>query len=287
MKECPNCKKLFTDDLFYCLYDGAALAPQHDEIDPSAPTEAAYNVGGSDPTQVLPSNPTEVQPDPVPVTERSIKIDLPKPDKQSKLPYVAIGALLAICAVLAVTLVVMNLDRFAPSPDPKAKIGNDARSSPNQSPAMTANTSQPANANAPVNSVKPANQPDSKPAPAMNPVGRWKGQWSTASGTLLDIVIDFSATPGNGVDGQIKWTMRSTVRPDKMDKIGLSAVEYVRGTYEPETGVILMSGYKKDDPDNVLVMLDNYRLTVSEDGSRLTGLARNGGKWNGRIKLTR
>jgi len=286
MKECPNCKKLFTDDLFYCLYDGAALTPQHDGVDPTAPTEAAYNVGSSDPTQVLPSDPTKVLPDPVPVTQESIKIDLPKPNKQSKLPYVVIGALLAVCAVLAVALIGMNLDRFAPSPDPKAKIGNDAKSSPNQSPAVTTNISQPANAVTTTNSAKAANQPE-KPAPVMNPAGRWKGQWSTASGTLLDIVIDFSATSGNGVEGQIKWTMRSTVRPDKMDKIGLSAIEYVRGTYAPETGVVLMSGYKKDDPDDVLVMLDNYRLTVSEDGSRLTGLARNGGKWNGRLKLTR
>jgi hypothetical protein len=48
-----------------------------------------------------------------------------------------------------------------------------------------------------------------------------------------------------------------------------------------------MSGYSKDDPNNVLVMIDDYKLTVSQDGRTLTGVARNGGKWNGHVRLSR
>jgi len=275
MKECPNCKKLFTDDLSYCLYDGTSLT---DEIvDQSAPTEPAYTVGRSDPTQVLPNR--------APPTERSPIIEEPESQPPSKLPYVVIGALVMTCAVLAVALLVMNLDRLAPASDPKAKIGNDVKSVPAPSPAFTTNSSPLADTTKPVN--QPVNQPVNKPPAIRDPTGKWTGQWSTTSGTLLYIEIDLKETADNGVDGQIKWTLRGTARPDKIDKIGNSAIEYVRGTFEPATGIILMSGYKKDDPNDVIVMLDNYRLTVSPDGSKLTGLARNGGKWNGRLKLAR
>ena len=72
-----------------------------------------------------------------------------------------------------------------------------------------------------------------------------------------------------------------------MNKVGLSAIEFVRGTFDPANGIVKMSGYRKDDPDGVLVMLDEYKLTVSPDGKSLTGLARNGGKWNGHLRLSR
>jgi len=34
-------------------------------------------------------------------------------------------------------------------------------------------------------------------------------------------------------------------------------------------------------------MLDVYKLNISSDGHTLSGLARNGGKWNGHLKLNR
>jgi hypothetical protein len=89
------------------------------------------------------------------------------------------------------------------------------------------------------------------------------------------------------LDGSIRWTMRQTARSDKNDKIGLSATEYVRGTFDPTTGVINLTGYSKDDPNNVLVMVDVYKLQISTDGRKLTGKARNGGKWNGKVDLSR
>src|SRR5262249_16054618 len=137
MKECPDCKKLFTDDLFYCLYDGVALVRQGESVDPSAPTEASYNVGTSDPTQVLPK--------PVPTTQPSVKVDEPQQQPpptssspSSKLPYVVIGALIMICAGLAAALVGFNLDRIFPR-DNKNSAVNDAKPTPTSTPAA-ANT---------------------------------------------------------------------------------------------------------------------------------------------------
>ncbi len=48
-----------------------------------------------------------------------------------------------------------------------------------------------------------------------------------------------------------------------------------------------MRGGNKDDPNNILVMLDQYRLNLAADGRTLNGVARNGGKWNGRVSLGR
>ena len=135
--------------------------------------------------------------------------------------------------------------------------------------------------------VKAVNQAATQPGANISPVGKWTGEWSTDSGTLLDFDLTLTDTGNNRVEGQIKWTLRKTVRPDKMDKIGLSATEYVRGTFDPATRTLNMNGYSKDDPNGVLVMLDVYKLNVSADGHTLSGLARNGSKWNGHIKLTR
>ena len=48
-----------------------------------------------------------------------------------------------------------------------------------------------------------------------------------------------------------------------------------------------MRGTSKSDPNNMLVMLDQYRLNLSSDGRTLNGAAKNGGKWNGRIILSK
>jgi hypothetical protein len=103
-------------------------------------------------------------------------------------------------------------------------------------------------------------------------------------------LFDFDLTLSRQVmalDGSILWTMRHTARTDKSDKIGQSATEYVRGNFDPTTGTVNLTGYSKEDPNSVLVMLDVYKLQISADGKKLTGAARNGGKWNGKVDLSR
>src|SRR6476646_2433423 len=99
MKECPNCKKEFADDLFYCLYDGTPLSEPRSGVDSSAATEIGFDPGISEPTEVFP------RPAPVPAPSRS------------KLPYVVIALLALVCIGLAGAVLVTNLDRLLPTRD--------------------------------------------------------------------------------------------------------------------------------------------------------------------------
>ncbi len=262
MKECPNCKQVFADDLSYCLQDGTPLTEIGVGIDRYAPTEASYGPGVSDPTQVLHRN--------EPIEKRAA----------SKLPYFLIGALTVACVALAAAVVATNLDRILPTRDTKGPVVDKVVSSPGVAPSATP-------LKTPAITIS-ANSPDSAtPVVTYDPTGKWKGKWSTDSGTLFDFELDLRDTGNNGLQGSILWTMRKSVRADKMDKVGLSATEYVKGSYEPATGLVNLKGYSKNDPNNMLVMIDVYKLNISSDGDTLTGNARNGGKWNGHIKLTR
>ncbi len=120
-----------------------------------------------------------------------------------------------------------------------------------------------------------------------SPAGRWTGDWSAPSGAYLGFDLTLNDTGSNNVSGQIDWTLRRTTRPEKMSKIGMTAIEYVSGRFDPASSTVFLKGYRKDDPNNVLVMLDDYRLKLSTDGRRLDGQARNGGKWNGKINLSK
>lgn len=125
------------------------------------------------------------------------------------------------------------------------------------------------------------------PRPAQMPVGRWAGDWSSPSGAYLTIVVTLNDSGDGQLDGTIVWTLRRTTRPEKMSKIGMSATEYVRGNFDTSSSIVTLHGYRKDDPNDVLVMVDDYRLTLSADGSHLNGSARNGGKWDGKVVLSR
>ena len=273
MKECPNCKKIYNDDLFYCLDDGTSLTFLSNGVDHSAPTEIAISVGQSARTEVLPNIGRSVE------TKLSSLRETSTPVASSKLPYIAIGALTLACISLAGAMLVLNRDRIFPAQETKTNTINETRTMPSPTASNMPLTN--------VNTVRAVNLTVTQPTVTFDPAGRWKGQWSTDSGTLLDIEISITNGQNNAFDGQIKWTMRKTARPDKMDKIGLSATEFVRGSFDPATGSVKMSGYNKDDPNNVLVMLDSYKLNITSDGHTLSGVARNGGKWNGHLRLTR
>lgn len=272
MKQCPNCRKTYGDDLFFCLDDGSPLSPVH-TVDPNARTEAAYDVASSLRTEVIPSAPA-------PKTKH---IQLPVATAQpraSRLPYVIIALLVFVCLALAAILIGLNLDRLLPKKE-TANIAVNNGPTPAPLPSPSSSTNKIANI-APAANVRPEN-----PIDTYDPKGRWKGEWSTASGTLFDFELTLNQTGPNGLNGQIKWTMRRSARPDKQHMIGFSAIEYVTGSFDPATGTVNLTGRSKDDPDGMLVMLDVYKLTISPDGQKLTGLARNGGKWNGKVNLRR
>jgi len=214
------------------------------------------HVSGDQPTQVVPRSAATG-----PVTS------------QARWPYVLIGLLAATVAGLGGVLLLRTSD------DP-AKPSQSSTATPRSTGEATPAPAAPvANANA--YSASPV-----VPTRTLSPAGSWRGDWSSPSGAYLKFDLELSES-GGGVQGRIHWTLIRTNRPDKQSKVGSTCIEYVRGGYTPETRQVAMSGYRKDDPNNMLVNLDQYRLNLSPDGSRLNGAARNGGKWNGRISLNR
>ncbi|MFN6962330.1 MAG: hypothetical protein ACK4S4_01040 [Pyrinomonadaceae bacterium] len=129
--------------------------------------------------------------------------------------------------------------------------------------------------------------PGTNPQPSGDPRGRWNGEWSTVSGAYHALQVTLDSDKNDGLTGQIAWTLKRTPRPDKQSKVGLSATEHVTGRYDPASRVVRLKGHSKTDPGGLLVMLDEYRLDLSADSQRPAGQARNAGKWNGIVNLTR
>jgi len=269
MKKCPKCSLIFEDDNDFCIADGGALMPVYGAVSPND------NSSRELPTQVV-SRPAAA------ASSRAA-------DNNSKVLYGIIGGLVALVLTMGVTFfVVLYARRDSPrqneqtttgksSPDPLSAAQTSATTVPEQSVANIADQTI-------TNNPVPATP---VPRPVISPRGRWTGDWSAPSGAYLTINVDLNEVDSNRVSGQIEWTLRRTTRPEKMSKIGLKAVEYVSGQYNPETRMLTLKGYSKDDPSDVLVMTDDYRLTLSEDSRRLNGAAKNGGKWNGRVNLSR
>lgn len=195
-----------------------------------------------------------------------------KAGSNTRWPFIVIGLLAVVVAGLAGILFLRTSREEASNTRTEKAAANPANTPPQQNIA------------APSNAVVGNYVPPS--APAVSPAGQWRGDWSSPSGAYLKFDLSLSEDGGR-VDGQIRWTLVRTTRPDKISKIGSTATEYVSGSFDPGSRRVSMSGYRKDDPANMLVMLDQYRLNLSADGRTLNGAARNGGKWNGRISLSK
>ena len=250
MKTCPQCGQQFSDDNSFCLDDGSILVlPAHT---PSRGT-------GDQPTQVLSSAQA------APATSNK------------GILYAFVGVLLLVIGGMA------SYIAFRPGDD------SDKFQTVSTTKATNTQSETPGMANA-VNAVVPpaANEPLTPPSRRTSTAtGRWNGSWSSPSGAYLDVVFNLNDDGTGRVSGQFDWTLRRTRRPEKMSKIGMSAIEYVNGTFDPVSRKLSLQGYRKDDPNGVLVMLDQYRLTLSPDERSMSGSAKNGGKWNARINAAR
>lgn len=267
MNKCPNCNQIYPNDDVFCLNDGTTLLPISDLG--QAPTIAYSSV----------DIPTGV--DSSPQTNTA-------PAADYKWLYMIIGAMGAALAVMAVFMFLpktgvstetAKTERAVSSPD---NLGQTDTSESKTTPEKL--ISAPTQANpTPVNTAAPVYTPS---RPASSPGGAWSGDWSSPSGAYFTLKVSLTDDGTGNVEGQIEWTMQRTRRPEKMNKIGMSAVEYVRGQFNPATQILTMKGYGKNDPNGVLVMTDNYRLTLAGNNS-LNGAARNGGKWDGKLNLSR
>lgn len=115
--------------------------------------------------------------------------------------------------------------------------------------------------------------------------GPWRGVWLSDTFTY-EAEMTLAAAPGGKVEGTIRWTLRKSPRANEQNKLGRTGVEHVRGEFHPAQGLLVVEGYRKDDPDGILG-LDRYRLAVGENRQTMAGVTRDHGTWKGRFFLRR
>jgi|GEM_PF-1905054 len=272
MKECPQCNRTYADEaITFCLADGALLsAPYDPQATQRIPFPRSTN---PPPTEILPS-PAYSQP-----TQQKGK---------PKSVYAIFGVMAALIIALGSIIVVPMLSNHKESENVNQTTGTNDKpinETSNTQSRQTVNA-QAKESPTPTETISNPTNPSVSSIPA-GLIGRWQGQWSSPFGTIFAANVYLEATgAGNGVRGNINWTMKSTPQESKQSKIGLTAVEYIKGSYNPETHMLTMEGYGKDDPNDIIT-LDKYRLVLAEDNRSLGGATWNHGRWRGRLSLSR
>jgi hypothetical protein len=272
MKQCPQCNRTYADEsITFCLADGALLSAPYD---PEA-TQRIYPPRSTNPP------PTEILP---------AQQSYPIAQKSSPRFIYAIVAMMAVLVIALASMIIVPLisQERKESKNINQTTGTNAKSINETSNIGAQRTVDAETKESPLPTVTPNNPINSTPPSAPTELtGRWLGQWSSPFGTTFSANVYLEAIgTSNGVQGNINWTMKSTPQESKQSKIGLTAVEYIKGSYNPETRLLVMEGYRKDDPNNIIT-LDKYRLVLAEDSRSLGGATWNHGRWRGRLSLSR
>lgn len=91
----------------------------------------------------------------------------------------------------------------------------------------------------------------------------------------------------NAVTGKIEWTIISldkSIYNQYKNRMNAKGIEFVKGTYNPDTKTFNLHGYEKNDPAGIL-SLDTYILDLN-DPAKVTGTTRGSGKWDGLVEGT-
>lgn len=253
---------MFSDENIFCLNDGTSL------LDTS-------NIGQAPTVFLTPeSSPTLFVPRPTAEISHS----------SSGIPgwlYAVLGAMAAIIIALGATFFVTR----TPTEKEIAKIEPATKASESISNTNQPNTENKTN-EPPTNKsnaiiLSPSPRPIPSINPNLNPSGRWTGDWTSSKAHYTAVVV-LNDNGGGKFTGEIYWTLQRHTNPKKIYKAGATATEYVQGTFNPTTRTIVLSGYRKDDPQDIVV-LDKYNLTLAENNQNLGG----GSKSNGRFNLSR
>lgn len=116
----------------------------------------------------------------------------------------------------------------------------------------------------------------------------FQGTWTKVGTTyVFEFDLHLEHSKDNQVTGFFKWQVtgmddKSKFSQDHYDsRLGTTAKEFVKGTFNPATKTYKLSGYKKEDP-NLIISLDHYILKIDEKGD-IGGNTRAHGTWKGRI----
>lgn len=240
MKRCPKCGLTLTDDNDFCLEDGTRLL-----ADSGNQAFGGMQTSGEMPTQFVP---------------RPQAVTGPLTTGSSPVLYLVIGVLATALAAVGVYLFLIRNDgnklETASSNTPQA-ISTPSPTPPSPLPA------------APAAALPPT------AIPGLSPSGAWSGEWvHRKQSSAFTAVVNLNELNG-AVSGQIVWTLGRHTNPQKMYKTGLTATEYVQGTFDPVSRMVRLRGVRKDDP-NSLVILDRYNLSLSQDGQTMSGQSKNG-----------
>jgi len=117
---------------------------------------------------------------------------------------------------------------------------------------------------------------------------KFSGVWSKVHTTYnFQFDLTLNIKEGNTVEGYFIWKVIQYDKNNKLsqihyqNKIGTTAIEYVKGTYAPSAGKFNLRGYKKDDPNNI-IGIDIYEITEDKKGN-ISGTTNANGTWLGRI----
>jgi hypothetical protein len=121
---------------------------------------------------------------------------------------------------------------------------------------------------------------------SVQPRGIWAGQWTSPEGFIYLAELHVETAADGSAAGQINWTLGKSPRAQEQAKLGLTGVEFVKGTYNPASRTLSLDGVSKSDPNGILG-LDKYRLILAENGIVLGGITWDHGSWRGLISLVR
>jgi hypothetical protein len=127
--------------------------------------------------------------------------------------------------------------------------------------------------------------PFAVPAPDLTALRQvWVGEW-TSPDSRFDAEMRLTLTADGRVDGQLAWTLRKSPRPEDQAKLGFTGTEHVWGTYDPRSRTLVLEGYRRDDPHQILG-LDKYRLVLADGGQVIGGITWDHATWQGKFNLT-
>lgn len=252
MKKYPNCKQIYSDDVQFCLADGTALSVHYED---SASEETIF------------------MRQPI-FTPTPPGINVPTKNHSQSLLFALTGGLVVLVGIMAWMLLSVSTNKKS---DSEGRINDEQiikKDEANTAPTQIVNN---------ISAEQKQKPFDQTPAPqvlaaSVNPGGKWTGNWNSKT-TSFKAEMNLTVDNSGKAKGQILWLLLNTTSPQKVEKIGMSAVEYVQGTFDPATRMLYLSGYRKEDPNNIIV-LDKYSLNLAEDNQRLGGVSKSSGQFN-------